>query len=468
MKKIKQAFTLVELIVVITILAILATVGFVSFSWYLAWARDTNRIAQLKSMSDALELYRTKKDLPIPDDKVDIQVNGTTIAYQWYIWANVLETIEYTEKGLDPKDKTYFTYYLTKNKKYYQLLTFLEEPSEDTLLSSLNYVKALDYSSRYPYVKWNKLWILTNSENTPIQDIAEVQSNGYLDTNNVLALELRSFLAEKNYVEWTGASISNELLKLSAINKAGWKYWNVDNNAFVFKDTSIVSPTVFCLDKSPWETFIQDWITYTVVEAWGWTNGIRTNLALIDPEWAWTNLCTSLITDMSWMFAYASSFNWDISTWDTSNVTNMLAMFSYASSFNWDISAWDTSNVSTMETLFTWATSFNWDISAWDTSNVSTMGNIFYWATSFNWDLSLWDTSNVISMQTLFYWATSFNWDISLWNTSSVTDMWALFYWATSFNWDISLWNTSSVTNMASLFQGASVFNQEYFSMECW
>ena len=69
MKKGIKAFTLVELIVVITILAILATIWFVSFSGYLAWTRDTNRVAQLKSMSDALELYRTKKDLPIPDDK---------------------------------------------------------------------------------------------------------------------------------------------------------------------------------------------------------------------------------------------------------------------------------------------------------------------------------------------------------------------------------------------------------------
>jgi hypothetical protein len=33
-------------------------------------------------MSDALELYRTKKDLPIPDDKIDIQYSGSIIAYQ--------------------------------------------------------------------------------------------------------------------------------------------------------------------------------------------------------------------------------------------------------------------------------------------------------------------------------------------------------------------------------------------------
>ena len=78
-----------ELIVVITILVILATIWFVSFSWYLAWTRDTNRIAQLKSMSDALELYRTKKDLPIPDDKIDVKSSGSVIAYQGYIWKNV-------------------------------------------------------------------------------------------------------------------------------------------------------------------------------------------------------------------------------------------------------------------------------------------------------------------------------------------------------------------------------------------
>ena len=76
----KSAFTLVELIVVVTILAILATIGFVSFSWYLAGTRDTNRIAQTKAMSDALELYSTKKSLPIPDDKIDIQASGATIA----------------------------------------------------------------------------------------------------------------------------------------------------------------------------------------------------------------------------------------------------------------------------------------------------------------------------------------------------------------------------------------------------
>jgi len=75
----QKAFTLVELIVVITILAILATIGLLSFSEYLVSARDVNRISQLKLISDALELYRIDKDLPIADNKIDIKSGTETI-----------------------------------------------------------------------------------------------------------------------------------------------------------------------------------------------------------------------------------------------------------------------------------------------------------------------------------------------------------------------------------------------------
>ncbi len=185
----KKAFTLVELIVVITILAILATIGFVSFSGYLAWARDTNRVAQLKSMSDALELYSTKKSLPIPDDKVDIKASSKTIAYQGYIWKNVLETIEYTESWLDPKDKNYFSYYLTRNKKYFQLLAFLEEESEDTLASIkiwVHNVQATDYTDRFPKVTGKKLWILLDSDKNPVQENSVITASWYLDVAGTL------------------------------------------------------------------------------------------------------------------------------------------------------------------------------------------------------------------------------------------------------------------------------------------
>ena len=59
---------------------------------------------------------------------------------------------------------------------------------------------------------------------------------------------------------------------------------------------------------------------------------------------------TSLITDMSSLFAY-SSFNGDISNWDVSNVTDMWGMFS-CSMFNGNISNWDVSQVEDMSRMF--------------------------------------------------------------------------------------------------------------------
>ncbi len=103
------AFTLVELIVVITIIWILSTIWFVSYSNYLTWARDSNRYSQLTKLSDSLQVYATQKSLPLPDDFIEITASGASnvIAYQWYVWSDVLETIDYTNWGKDPKDDSF-------------------------------------------------------------------------------------------------------------------------------------------------------------------------------------------------------------------------------------------------------------------------------------------------------------------------------------------------------------------------
>jgi len=203
----KKAFTLVELIVVVTILWILSTIWFVAYSGYLVWVRDTNRTSQLKSISDWLELYRTKHNLPLPDDYVEIKANGDVIAYQWYAWKNVLESIEYTSEWVDPKDKTYYSYYLTKDKKYYQLMWFLEENSknEEALIITKK-TNAIDYSIKIPTVYWNKLWILTDTLNTPIQEIPKIKSAWFLDiatTNKIF----NAHFDDSNKLIWTWSSL---------------------------------------------------------------------------------------------------------------------------------------------------------------------------------------------------------------------------------------------------------------------
>ena len=86
---------------------------------------------------------------------------------------------------------------------------------------------------------------------------------------------------------------------------------------------------------------------------------------------------TSLITDMSELFAWARRFNGDISRWNTSNVTNMSKMFWDAYSFKQDISRWNTSNVTNMYAMFENAEQFNIDISKWNVRRVTEHSAMF-------------------------------------------------------------------------------------------
>ena len=174
----------------------------------------------------------------------------------------------------------------------------------------------------------------------------------------------------------------------------------------------------------------------------------------------------SSVTNMNGMFRSASSFNQDLSDWNISNVTDIEAMFFYATSFNQDLPGWDVSGLTNLSGMFREASSFNGDISSWNVSNITNMARLFYGASSFNRDISNWNVSNVTDMTYIFSNASSFNRDISNWNVSSVTTMYGMFFLATSVNQDISSWDVSSVTNMNVMFQGASSFNGDLSSWD--
>ena len=142
-----------------------------------------------------------------------------------------------------------------------------------------------------------------------------------------------------------------------------------------------------------------------------------TNLVSVPPT------IPSSVTNMDNMFGGAAIFNQDISSWNTSNVTNMRFMFFYATSFNNNGQAltWSTSNVTIMDLMFNSASNFNQNISSWNTSSVMSMAQMFQDASSFNQSLKPWSTSNVQYMFNMFEGATSFNQNISPWIVSSVT-----------------------------------------------
>jgi len=80
---------------------------------------------------------------------------------------------------------------------------------------------------------------------------------------------------------------------------------------------------------------------------------------------------TSAVTNMSYMFNLATSFNQNIGSWNTANVTNMEAMFRAASVFNQNIGSWNVSKVTTMAAMFQFQGSFNQNIGSWNVSKVT-------------------------------------------------------------------------------------------------
>ncbi len=169
----------------------------------------------------------------------------------------------------------------------------------------------------------------------------------------------------------------------------------------------------------------------------------------------------SMVTDMTSMFANATSLDSDLSAWDVSNVTNMGAMFFGASSFDQPLDDWDVSNVTNMNSMFNGATSFNQEINSWDVSNVTNMVGMFSAADAFNQDIGSWDVSSVTDFSSTFSNADSFNQDIGDWDVSSATDMGNMFSGAFAFNQDISSWEIGAVTNVSAMFQSATSFNQD-------
>ena len=105
------------------------------------------------------------------------------------------------------------------------------------------------------------------------------------------------------------------------------------------------------------------------------------------------NFLPSNITDISYMFAWASSFNQDISGWNVSNVTNMSDMFEGVGSFNQPLNDWDVSNVTDMYSMFYHARSFNQDLSMWCVSKITSAPYGFNGSTP-NWTLPkpVWGT----------------------------------------------------------------------------
>lgn len=123
----KQAFTFVELIVVMVIITILATIGFTVYESYISTGRDTKRIVQMKELQTTFQEYALRSELPLPDQALQLRASGSLISYQGNLTDDVVSQTGFKGSSYDDEYESYPVYVLSTNKKDFQFLNYLED-----------------------------------------------------------------------------------------------------------------------------------------------------------------------------------------------------------------------------------------------------------------------------------------------------------------------------------------------------
>lgn len=126
MKKNKDWFTFVELIITTIIIVILTATWFYSYVWYLTDARDSQRKSDMAKIKSAMKLYKVNRwAYPIPWDAYNITNSWLVVANQWLLNENVwLSTLD--SLPTDPQTKNYYFYSTTASKSEFQIAMSFE------------------------------------------------------------------------------------------------------------------------------------------------------------------------------------------------------------------------------------------------------------------------------------------------------------------------------------------------------
>lgn len=248
------------------------------------------------------------------------------------------------------------------------------------------------------------------------------------------------------------------------MQRAFMRSYNLVINAVDAPDLSQVTDMSYMfVDAESFNQSINHWDVSNVENmAWLFSSATAYNQPL-------DNWDVSSVTEMAYMFYGALAFNQPINSWDVSSVLGMSSMFARdvntptgdpGSVFNQPLDNWDVSNVTSMSRMFAGTEDFNQPLDSWNMYNVTWMDEMFSNAKSFNQPLNSWTFANIFTIEKMFQNAINFNGAIGNWNVSNIEYMSYLFAGATSFNQPLDTWNVSSATTMAGMFRGATEFNQ--------
>ncbi len=229
-----QAFTLVELIVVITILAILWTIGFISLQWYSLSARDSRRISDISTVEKSLWIYNTTQStLPSPDRAILITGSWNALWYQWFLWTGVLNELKMWGEILDPLYLTPFIYSTDVWKSRYQIMAYMEKSQllVDTVPET--YALVWDYTNSFPKFFWERFFVLLEPTSQKwIHEILTAWDTLDLNANNnaysIYLTNSDSFTWSWYSLYWYAATILGEYAPNDCPSWFIWVPWNIE------------------------------------------------------------------------------------------------------------------------------------------------------------------------------------------------------------------------------------------------
>ncbi len=150
-----NAFTLVELIIVITIFAILSVIWFLTYKSIITTAKDTKKVNDIKTISNQLRLISIKNNLlPEPESSNKIFFWSSNIDL-WIVWDNLSYSIWLKESLLDSemlKNYTYSKYWINN----YEISTIIDNSSR-LGYSFINKAYS-NYYNKVAFIEWNYNW----------------------------------------------------------------------------------------------------------------------------------------------------------------------------------------------------------------------------------------------------------------------------------------------------------------------
>ena len=377
MSRQKQAFTLVELIVVITILAILWTIAFISLQWYSKDARDSIRISDISNIKTSLELFHLNSwKYPLPDDKQIVDYGTEILWYQWDFWSSVISSLSrsISEVPTDPLTDKKYIFSVANNKNEFEILSLLEWDSV-----ALNSISQTNAASLVVTPKidgtYNRVFIKTANYIVPVPSIINTEVwdvTMTLDSNNISSQVINwgdnipeqwnivsntwalTWLKLSAYT-WSITINDNYIIKEAAIEKikeaysgsvlassdiynyiltTTWTEWLVKlaNSIILNDDTTEVIIAYNAYSTCTWVNTPTPFSSSTIYWEWTWNECDTEDIIVCDWVWSWytiaacnvwTNTAATAYNDTGWYWKFFQWWNnfwfssppWSASTW---------------------------------------------------------------------------------------------------------------------------------------------------------